>query len=229
VRCAPRSPDAYLAGVSRLQRQHFATDAATLAQRLLGCTLESRVGGERTGGVIVETEAYLGPEDGAAHSKGWRRTPRTEPMFGKPGTCYVFLTYGMHHCVNVVCEREGYPAAVLIRALEPDLGRRTMRARRASASRRTPLTDRDLCSGPAKLCRALGITRELDGIDLARDARLRLLDRPEPPTRVVVSARIGVASAGDWAGAPLRWYVRDSPHVSVRDRAAEASAGLAGP
>lgn len=210
----------------RLDRAFFATDAGSLAPKLLGCVLvRTLAGGERLAGRIVETEAYLGPEDAAAHSKGWRRTPRTEPMFGEPGTSYVFLTYGMHHCFNIVCEREGYPAAVLIRALEPTEGLEPMRARRLGGVKRAGrvMRDRDLCSGPAKLCQALGIDRGLNGVDLCAPGGL-WLERGATVKGVTRTTRIGVDYAGAWAAAPLRWYATGSPHVSVRDRAAEREA-----
>ncbi|TVQ63452.1 MAG: DNA-3-methyladenine glycosylase [Phycisphaerales bacterium] len=212
----------------RLGRAFFATDAGALAQQLLGCVLvRTGEGGERLAGRIVETEAYLGPEDAAAHSKGWRRTPRTEPMFCEPGTSYVFLTYGMHHCFNIVCERAGYPAAVLIRALEPTEGVAAMHARRLAGTKRPGrvLRDRDLCSGPAKLCQAMGIDRALNAIDLCVRGDL-WVEAGEAPLSVTNTTRIGVDYAGAWASAPLRWYVTASPHVSVRDRARESAGGV---
>lgn len=213
----------------RLSRRSYATDAATLAQRLIGCVLVTQIDGVRTAGRIVETEAYLGPEDKAAHAVAWRRTPRTEPMFGPPGTAYVFLTYGMHHCFNAVCGEEGFPTAVLVRALEPLEGLNTMAERRARPVARRPLRPTDLCSGPAKLCRALAIDRSHTAQDLTRHPDLWIEPRGNRllrPEDLVNTTRIGVDYAGAWAQAPLRWYLRDSPHVSVRAPADKArSAG----
>lgn len=180
--------------------------------------------GTRLAGVIVETEAYLGVMDRAAHAFGGRRTARNESMYGPPGTAYVYFTYGMHHCFNIVCGRAGEPTAVLVRALEPTEGLDEMRRRRGLGPE-SPETS--LCSGPAKVCQALGIDRGLDGIDLAADPRLlveRARVRAFPGERLANTARIGVGYAEDWAEAPLRWLVRGNPHVSgQRDRPARKS------
>ncbi|RMH26294.1 MAG: DNA-3-methyladenine glycosylase [Planctomycetota bacterium] len=205
------------AGV-RADRDFFATDARALAQRLLGCRLV-RVdeAGERLAGVIAETEAYLGVRDRAAHCFGGRRTPRNESMYGPPGLAYVYFTYGMHHCMNVVCGDPGEPTAVLLRALEPASGHASMRANRRSIRRRSPIRDTDLCSGPGRLCQALRIDRDLDGEDLCASDRLFIEPSPGGPGRPVrVSARVGVDSAGVWARRRLRWFFADSPHVSRR-------------
>lgn len=200
-------------------RRFFATDSPTLARRLLGQTLVRVLDdGTRLAGIIVETEAYLGAPDRASHAFRGRRTRRTEPMFGPPGTSYVYFTYGMHDCFNVACGPRGVPWAVLIRALEPIEGLETMRALRVSA-RRTPATlrDVDLCSGPGKLCRALAIDRHFTGIDLCSDRRLfvaRTRRRPLDEEQVGNSPRIGVAFAGDWAAKPLRWFMKGNPNVS---------------
>lgn len=204
----------------RLARVDFAKDPVSLAQDLLGCLLVRRLDGQRLSARIVETEAYCGPEDKAAHSVGWRRTPRTEPMFGPPGTAYVFLTYGMHHCFNVVCGAEGEPVAVLVRAAEPVDGIDAMRRRRSARPRAKPLRDALLTSGPARLCEALAIDRSLSGIDLARHPGI-WLERDDETDAVqrserVNCPRIGVDYAEEWAAAPLRWYARSSAYVSRR-------------
>jgi DNA-3-methyladenine glycosylase len=165
------------------------------------------VRGDRAGR-IVEVEAYHGADDAASHAyRG--KTPRTEVMFGPPGFLYVYFTYGMHWCANVVCGPEGEAAAVLVRALEPTSGLEAMRAVRPAARR-----DRDLCSGPAKLCQALGITGGDSGLDLlaARRGPVRLLDdRTPPPRRPGRGTRIGITSATEkrW-----RFWVAGSPFVS---------------
>lgn len=199
-------------GGVRLTREDYSTDARTLAQRLLGMTLVRKVGGVRRAGVIVETEAYLGVEDEAAHSYRGRRTARTEPMYAQPGTAYVYFTYGMHHCMNVVCGAVGEPCAVLLRALEPVEGVDAMFAQRAKARRK-----RDLCSGPAKLCAALEIDRALSGVDLCAHGSLwieRGANAEERGWAIGNGARIGIGYAGAWVEKPLRWWVEGDEHVS---------------
>jgi DNA-3-methyladenine glycosylase len=170
----------------------------------LGQILVSRIGGREAVGRIVETEAYIGPHDPACHAYGHRRTARTEPLYGPPGTAYVYFTYGMHWCLNAVTERVDYPAAVLIRALEPLEGIALMRRRRG------PVPDRALCAGPARLCEALGITGEQNGGSLERGA-VRVLPGGRTRLRVAVTPRIGITTARDW---PLRFVIADSRWLS---------------
>jgi DNA-3-methyladenine glycosylase len=167
----------------------------------------SDVGGKglRTAGRIVEVEAYVGPDDPACHAYGHRRTARTETLYGRPGTAYVYFTYGMHWCLNAVTEKPGFPAAVLIRALEPLEGLEAMRERRAIDN------DRVLCAGPARLCEALGITGALNGVSLQRGV-LRILDGPAPRRgEIVRGPRIGITQATEW---PLRFHLKNSPWIS---------------
>jgi DNA-3-methyladenine glycosylase len=174
-----------------LPRRFAARDTVTVARALLGQHLVHVVNGARRVGRIVETEAYLGPHDLACHTaKG--RTARTEVMFGPPGHAYVFFIYGMHHCVNVVT---GEGAAVLVRALEPVEGLGSAR------------TD-----GPGRLTRALGVTRAHNGLPL--DRRPLFLAAGRSVRRIETSARIGVAYAGEWAKAPLRFFEAGNVHVS---------------
>jgi DNA-3-methyladenine glycosylase len=187
-----------------LPPEFYARDTVRGARALLGCILESRVRGVRTAGRIVEVEAYVGPHDPAAHGYRGRRTARNERLYGPPGTAYVYFIYGMHWCFNAVTEREGYPAAVLVRALEPLAGRPTMCRRRRTAN------DRLLCSGPGRLCQALGITGALDGERLD-GSRLCILERGARPRAVRVGPRIGIRKAADW---PLRFAVAGSPWTS---------------
>src|SRR5215213_10099417 len=140
----------------------FRRPAEVVAAELLGAVMVSSVGGESTAGRIVETEAYLGHDDPASHGYLHRRNARNQALFGPPGSWYVYLSYGMHWCANLVCQRTGLASAVLLRALEPVQGLETMRRRRG------PVSDRELCSGPGKLCQALGITRDLDGMKMPR-------------------------------------------------------------
>src|SRR4051812_16762967 len=140
----------------------FLRPTEVVARELLGMVVVSRVEGELTTARIVETEAYLGYDDPASHGYRHRRNSRNEALFGPPGSWYVYLSYGMLWCANLVCQRKGWASAVLLRALEPLDGLEVMRRRRGAVS------DRQLCSGPGKLCQALGITRELDGKRMTR-------------------------------------------------------------
>jgi DNA-3-methyladenine glycosylase len=177
----------------------------TVARALLGKRLVSTVGGERCVVRIVEAEAYTGPDDPACHAFGWHRSARNEALYGRAGLLYVYFTYGMHWCANVVTERAGFPAAVLLRAGEPLEGVATMRRRRGRVK------EQDLAAGPARLAQALGITGAVDGHLLAR-APLWIVDGPPvPPSRRGVSVRIGVR---DGAERPLRFFERGNPHVS---------------
>jgi DNA-3-methyladenine glycosylase len=149
----------------------------------------------------VEVEAYAGGVDPASHAyRG--RTPRNATMFGPPGHLYVYFTYGMHFCANVVCGEEGEASAVLLRALTPISGLAEMRAARGPAAR----SDRDLCSGPGKLCQALGIDRSFDGADLVTaDREVAVADDGTPaPGAPGISGRIGLSVAAD---VPWRFYV----------------------
>ena len=199
--------------MARMPRAAYATEPTDLARALIGQRLVRVLDdGTRLAGTIVETEAYLGEPDRAAHTFGGRRTRRNEAMYARAGTAYVYFTYGMHHCVNIVCGEVDEPVAVLIRALEPTEGLERMAAHRARARR-----PRDLCSGPGKLCQALAIDRGLNGIDLTRDGRLFVEivgDGPIEPGRLVNTPRIGVGSSGDWAHRPLRWALAGCEHVS---------------
>jgi DNA-3-methyladenine glycosylase len=180
-------------------------DPLVVAPELLGKVLVTPNGSGR----IVEVEAYDGENDPGSHAyRG--RTPRTSVMFGPPGRLYVYFTYGMHWCANLVCRHEGVAAAVLVRALSPLTGVDAMRARRPVARK-----DVDLCNGPAKLCSALGIDGSHNGIDTTDPAALVHVvdDGTAPPVHPVVTTRIGLSNGGDL---PWRWYVPGDPHVSRR-------------
>lgn len=167
------------------------------ARSLLGATLHSDLGGVRTAGRIVETEAYLAEGDLASHS-AVGETPRNRSMFGEAGLAYVYLIYGVHHCVNVVTGEAGKGEAVLIRALEPTRGHDVMRARRNGAR------DRLLCDGPGKLAQALGITRAADGGRLLEPGGLWLVggEATVEEEDVLVGPRIGITKSADL---PLRF------------------------
>ncbi|MGH9087715.1 MAG: DNA-3-methyladenine glycosylase [Acidimicrobiales bacterium] len=187
-----------------MRRADLGGDPLGVAPSLLGKLVAC---GERAGR-IVEVEAYRGAEDPASHAyRG--KTARNATMFGPAGHLYVYFTYGMHWCANVVCGPESVPGAVLVRALSPVAGLGAMRFARPAARR-----DRDLCSGPAKLCQALGITGALDGADLcaADAAPVALLDDgTPPPAEAARGARIGLRLAAD---RPWRWWVPGDPYVS---------------
>jgi len=182
----------------------FLRDAASVARGLLGTCLRSTIGGVEVEGVVVEVEAYVGPDDPASHAaERIGRTPRNESMHGPPGRAYVYRSYGIHWCLNVVTGEEGFPAAVLFRALATIRGEEGARERRAG---REPL-----CAGPGRLSQALGVTGALDGHSLD-SAPLELLRGWRVPDEVVgVSGRVGVREAAHW---PLRFYLLDHPEVS---------------
>jgi DNA-3-methyladenine glycosylase len=195
----------------RPPRAFYARSSLDLAPDLIGLNLVRNDAGTLRIGRIVETEAYMGPEDLAAHSAGGRRTARTEVMFGPPGRAYVYFIYGFWNCLNVVASPAGVPHAVLVRALEP-------------------VADVDDSTwGPGLLCRALRIDRSLNGADLR--GKDLWIERPREPraVRIGTGPRIGVDYAGEWASRPWRFFDRDSPHVSTvsaaaRRRALEARA-----
>jgi DNA-3-methyladenine glycosylase len=185
----------------------FERPADLVARELLGTLIVSTIAGSRTSGRIVETEAYLGRDDPASHGYRDRRHAQNESLYGPPGSWYVYLSYGMHWCANLVCGPTGHASAVLLRALEPTEGIATMRRRRAGVA------DRQLCSGPGRLCQALGITRSLDGRMMRRsDVTVRGV---ESPPDIVASPRIGITKAADW---PLRFVVRGSRWTSRSSR-----------
>jgi DNA-3-methyladenine glycosylase len=199
--------------LQRLGRDELSGPSVPLARRLLGSVIVRDDETGRRTARIVETEAYDGPGDRASHARAGR-TARTAVMFGPPGHAYVYLVYGMHHCLNVVCGTDGVAAAVLIRAIEPLLGIETMRQRRGAS--RGP--DARLGAGPARACQALDIDRRLNGIDLVTDDRLWLAADASPAlddTQVAVGQRIGVDYAGsDWASRPWRFGVAGSGALS---------------
>ncbi|MGD0380220.1 MAG: DNA-3-methyladenine glycosylase [Acidimicrobiales bacterium] len=196
-----------------LPRRFYAGGALEVAPQLLNKLLV----GEGRAGRIVEVEAYRGSEDPASHAfRG--ETARNAVMFGAPGHLYVYFTYGMHFCANVVCMPPGVAEAVLIRALAPVEGVDLMRAARPGIAR-----DTNLANGPAKLCQAMGITRAQDGADLVTGSDgLRVMDDGvAPPTVPASSGRVGIRLASEW---PWRWWVPGDPNVS-KARALGAARG----
>jgi DNA-3-methyladenine glycosylase len=185
-----------------------------------------------TAGRIVEVEAYIGPGDRACHAFGGRRTPRNEVMWGPPGHAYVYFTYGMHHCLNVVCAQEGVPHAVLVRGIEPVAGLELMAARRHLAHRfseggpgnadqvcrREELWDL-LGAGPARLCQAMGITLAQNGADLVHGPLYIIRPAEAALPAMACSPRIGIDYAGEAREYPWRFFVPGSPGVSRPPRA----------
>lgn len=182
----------------KLSRAFYAQDTKLVARELLGKYLVHEMNGIKRIGKIVETEAYLGPHDLAAHScKGL--TPRTKVMFGPPGYAYVYLIYGIHHCMNVVTQEEGHASAVLLRAIEPI----------ANIETRT--------QGPGLLCKAMQINKNHNEHDLLSD-NFYIADaidaQEQSPIKIIKRPRIGVDYAGEWAKKLLRFYIQDNAFIS---------------
>ena len=201
---ADRAPDPRLRidlgdlGLAVPPRAFFLRPTTSVARELVGAWIARRWRGRWYAARIVETEAYLGPGDRAAHSWNGRRTARVEPMYAEGGHLYVFFVYGMHFCANVVTRREGIPEAVLLRAAEG------------------PAVAPRLLSGPAKLCAALAITTRDSGQDLLGGGSVRVFRRRGRRPTIGVSRRIGIDYAGEAAAWPLRFFDRDSGAVSRR-------------
>lgn len=196
-----------------LSRSFYARkDVVAIARDLIGKVLITNFGGELTSGRIVETEAYNGAVDRASHAFGNRRTARTEVMFGRPGTAYVYLCYGIHHLFNVVTNKEGIPHAVLIRAIEPLQGVEIMQNRT-----RKQLLDNTITRGPGNVSKSLGIFTTHTGYDLiGSDIRIADDGFRYAKSDIVVTTRIGVEYSGTDALLPYRFIVKDNPYVSGR-------------
>lgn len=204
-----------LLGASFLSRP-----AERVARDLLGTHLVRELAGERLVLRLVETEAYVGAGDRACHAYGGRRTARVESMYLEGGHAYVYFVYGMHFCLNVVTGRAGDGEAVLLRAGEPLAGEITMRRLRQLARDRRSAAKQPgvVAGGPARLCQALAVDRELDGVSLTGTESGLWLEEGEPveDLEVTVGPRIGVAYAGEDAALPLRFGIRGSSHLSRR-------------
>jgi DNA-3-methyladenine glycosylase len=188
----------------------LAGDPVVVAPLLLNKVLVAGYLSVPVAGRIVEVEAYRGFDDPASHAfRG--PTPRNSVMFGPPGHLYVYLSYGVHYCCNVVCRPEGVPGAVLIRALAPLTGLDVMRSRRTAAR-----ADRDLCSGPGKLCQALGLDRTFDGADvLAASSAVRLVDDGAGTSAEIdAGPRVGISARLATAAEPWRFWIPADPNVS---------------
>lgn len=189
----------------------YRRSAEVVARELLGCRIIRRFDGESLSVRVVETEAYLGAEDRASHGWGGPRTARSRLLYVEGGVAYVYLIYGMHHCLNVVTGAATDGSAVLIRAGEPVAGEGTMRRLRSLTDSPKP---GEIAGGPGKLCQALAIDRGLNHCPLtSRDLRI-VGDRSVSRDRIAVGPRVGVAYAGEAALWPLRFVIRDHPHAS---------------
>ena len=186
-----------------IKKEFYLQDTEKVAQELLGCQIVINSKSGKVAGKIVETEAYLF-DDPASHSyKG--RTNRNKHMFGDPGTAYIYLIYGMHHCFNIVTQKQGVGEAVLIRALEPLSGLDIMKRNRKKED------VRQLCNGPAKLAQALGINPSLSGLSL-KSKEFYIIPRKESPN-IVKKSRVGITKGQDLK---LRFYIKNSPFISKK-------------
>ena len=194
-----------------LPREFYLQDTVDVARALLGCTLWRRIEGELLSARIVETEAYLGANDPASHTRRGLRTPRNESMYLDGGHVYVYFTYGMHFCMNVVTQERDVPEAVLLRGAQPLGGLDKIRANRSKVR-----NEYDLMNGPGKICMAMGIDRELDGETLqGRALFLTARESPVADDDIMVTPRIGVDSAGEAAHWPLRFFLGGNRYVSM--------------
>ena len=189
----------------------YLQDTVAVARSLLGCVLWRKAGRTLFGARIVETEAYLGANDPASHARRGLRSERNASMYLQGGHAYVYFTYGMHWCLNVVTQEAETAEAVLLRAVEPVKGIEAMRRRRPKAKR-----DVDLTNGPGKICMAMDIDRKLDGEHLGGE-RLYITrpDRELSSEDIVVTPRIGIDGSGDAAAWPLRFFIRGNRYVSA--------------
>lgn len=203
--------------MKRLPRSFYTQPVIDVARQLLGQVVRHQLhDGEIVTGMIIETEAYVGPEDKASHAYQSRRTARNESMYLSGGHAYVYFTYGMHHCFNIVTGPKHHPQAVLIRALEPIEGVETMLKLRSGKIMASRLKPTELCSGPAKLCQAMQIDLSHDGVDLLAGGELTILHGTTKveDSQIVSTSRVGVHYAGEWAEKPLRFYIKQNRHVS---------------
>lgn len=200
----------------KLTREFYARDTITVAKELLGKVLVHNIDGVVLKGKIVETEAYLGFEDKAAHSYGGKRTKRVEVMYGPAGHAYVYIIYGMYYLLNIITEREGVPEGVLIRAVEPLENVDYMAMCRFNKPYKdlTRYQKRNLTNGPGKLSMAFNIDLGLNGIDLCRN-RLYVEEGEDKDFNIVETTRIGIDYAEEAKDFPYRFYIENNPHVSV--------------
>lgn len=203
--------------MKKLDREFYNRDTIIVAKELLGKIIVHKVNGQKLSAKIVETEAYMGITDKAAHSYGGRRTSRVEVMYGKPGVSYVFIIYGMYYCFNTVTREEGTPQAVLIRAAEPIQGIDLMAQNRfkKSYNELTKSQIKSLTNGPGKLCGALLIDKSLNGEDLCGD-KLYIEEMESENFDIVSSKRINIDYAEEAKDYLWRFYIEGNKYVSVK-------------
>lgn len=199
----------------KLKREFYARDTLTVAKDLLGKVLVHKDGNKILKGKIVEVEAYLGLNDKAAHSYGGRKTERVMAMYRKPGTAYVYIIYGIHHCLNVVAKKEGVPEGVLLRAIEPIEGIETMAINRFGKALKdlSNYERRNLTNGPGKLTKALNIDKRYNMEDLCGDT-IYLEEGEKENFQIVETTRIGIDYAEEARDYPYRFYIKGNPNVS---------------
>lgn len=194
-----------------LNREFYSQNACVVARELLGARLVRQIDGQRISGIIVETEAYTGVNDLASHGR-LKRTPRNLPMYENPGHAYVYLTYGMHWLLNVACEPEGHPAAVLLRAIEPVEGLDWM------AERRPNRPTKEWTSGPARLTLAIEVDGRHNRVSLTDEQAGLWIEHGTPieDTQVSTGPRIGLGKRvpEPWFSMAWRWWISDNPYVS---------------
>ena len=194
--------------MNKLTREFYARDTLTVARELLGKYLVRIYNDEKLVCRITETEAYIGRCDKACHAYGYKRTSRTETLFAKPGTAYIYLIYGMYNCLNFVTEAEGEPAAVLIRSLEVVSGAQTITCLRypKHTGNLTAYQRKNFLNGPGKLCKGLSLDRSLNGTDLTGNT-LYVVNSGELPERIQTGPRIGIDYAEEAVHFPWRFWI----------------------
>lgn len=199
----------------KLNRESYSRDTITVAKELLGTILVHNIDGYTLKGKIVETEAYLGVVDKAAHAYGGRRTKRVETMYGLPGTAYVYLIYGMYYCFNIITVKEGVPEGVLIRGIEPleNIDKMAINRFGKSYDDLTKYQKNNLTNGPGKLSMAFNIDKTLDKEDLCNN-RLYLEGRGEEEFNIIETKRIGIDYAEEAKDYPYRFYIEGNLYVS---------------
>lgn len=204
----------------KLQRSFYARDTLLVAKELLGKVLVHEVNGVKLKGKIVETEGYIGSIDKACHAYGGRKTPKLQPLYGKPGIAYVYFIYGMYHCFNVITKREGEPEGVLIRAVEPIEGLDEMSKLRYKKSyEEIPKSKKkNLTTGPSKMCIALNINKENNKQDLCNGNLYIENSKKEEKFEIAEAKRIGIDYAEEAKDFLWRFYIKDNNWVSVKEK-----------
>lgn len=197
---------------NNIKRSFYLRDGLDVAKDLLGKTLVKVKDGKRYTFKIVETEAYLGPEDKGAHTYGGKPTARTKPIFEQGGITYVYLIYGMYNCLNIVANEVGIPHCVLIRAVQP-LDEESLAFCKANRSIKSKKVQ-DLTNGPGKLCKALEIDKALNEMDVTENGALYIIEG-EMPSQIVTDKRINIDYAEEYKDKEWRFYIKDNPFVSV--------------